>query len=203
MPEHNSNTIAAFDFDGTVTTNDTLWAFMAFASGRAALMKAVACEFWKLTAAKLGLIDSAIAKEALFRRLYAGVPADQFSAWCEAFAGQESSRVRREALAAIRRHRSEGHRVVIVTASPTAWVRPIAKTLGFAAEDVIGTEIEIDSGGRLTGGFATPNCRGKEKIVRLLKKFPLRSDYTLYAYGDSSGDRELLAAADFAFYRKF
>jgi len=30
-----------------------------------------------------------------------------------------------------------------------------------------------------------------------------RDSYTLYAYGDSRGDKELLSAADFSFYKKF
>jgi phosphatidylglycerophosphatase C len=30
-----------------------------------------------------------------------------------------------------------------------------------------------------------------------------RDGYTLYAYGDSRGDKALLSAADFPFYKKF
>ena len=56
-------------------------------------------------------------------------------------------------------------------------------------------EIEVIDG-RLTGRFLTPNCYGQEKVRRILTLHPDRSAYHLTAYGDSRGDREMLAFAD-------
>ncbi|HEY8003478.1 MAG TPA: haloacid dehalogenase-like hydrolase, partial [Phenylobacterium sp.] len=60
----------------------------------------------------------------------------------------------------------------------------------------------FDALGRATGGFATPNCRGPEKVVRLKAAFgdglALKA-----AYGDTSGDREMLALAEIQGYRVF
>lgn len=50
--------------------------------------------------------------------------------------------------------------------------------------------------GRLTGKFSSKNCFGQENVNRLLEKEPQRDSYYLYAYGDSNGDREMLAFAD-------
>jgi len=36
-----------------------------------------------------------------------------------------------------------------------------------------------------------------------LEMYPNRKEYTLYAYGDSSGDKAMLKMADFSFYRRF
>jgi phosphoserine phosphatase len=47
------------------------------------------------------------------------------------------------------------------------------------------------------------NCFGQEKINRLLEEFPDRRSYKLIAYGDSSGDKELIDFADKGFYNKF
>ncbi|MGA1052242.1 MAG: haloacid dehalogenase-like hydrolase, partial [Ilumatobacteraceae bacterium] len=61
------------------------------------------------------------------------------------------------------------------------------------------TRLEIGGDGACTGRLDGPNCRGAEKVRRLTDW--LESDglglgeVTLWAYGDSSGDRELLAAA--------
>ena len=56
--------------------------------------------------------------------------------------------------------------------------------------------VDAQCSGRLDG----PNCRGPEKVRRLREWFDRqgldRADLTLWAYGDSSGDRELLAWAD-------
>ena len=67
---------------------------------------------------------------------------------------------------------------------------------------ILGTQIE-EKDGLLTGRFLTKNCYGEEKVNRLLKKYPNRKDYHLMAYGDSQGDKELLAFADEAHYKPF
>ena len=64
---------------------------------------------------------------------------------------------------------------------------------------VVATRLEVDPDGRCTGRLAGHNCRAAEKLIRLdrwLADHSLtRSDIELWAYGDSAGDRELLAAA--------
>ena len=55
--------------------------------------------------------------------------------------------------------------------------------------------LSVDDGGRCRGTLDAPNCRGPEKVNRLLARFGAKPD-VLYAYGDSSGDRDLLALAD-------
>ena len=60
----------------------------------------------------------------------------------------------------------------------------------------IGTKVEVDPGGKLTGRFLTKNCYGPEKVNRLLEIEPDRRKYFLYAYGDSRGDKEILEFAD-------
>jgi phosphoserine phosphatase len=66
----------------------------------------------------------------------------------------------------------------------------------------VGTQIEIKDG-LLTGRFLTKNCYGQEKANRILALYPNRSEYHLTAYGDSRGDKELLAFADESHYKPF
>lgn len=70
-------------------------------------------------------------------------------------------------------------------------------------EDVLCTEAEFDGNDVLTGNFATDNCYGMEKVRRLKQKYPDRQKFKLVAYGDSSGDREMLDFADEGFNRHF
>ena len=69
-------------------------------------------------------------------------------------------------------------------------------------DEVEAVELVVDADGLLTGAMIGPNCRGPEKVVRLdgwLAGAGLdRSSIELWAYGDSTGDDELLAAADHA-----
>jgi phosphatidylglycerophosphatase C len=82
---------------------------------------------------------------------------------------------------------------VIVSASFTSYLDPIAARLGFAA--VLATELAVGDDGRLTGELVRPNVRGAEKVRRLDAWLGGRPAF-VWAYGDSSGDRELLARAD-------
>ena len=99
-----------------------------------------------------------------------------------------------------KRWRDEPVRLVIVTASPDLVVAPFARGLG--ADDLIGTPLEFDVEDRATGAFASANCRGPEKVVRLRSRFgpELR---VRAAYGDTSGDTEMLAIAEDAYFRVF
>ncbi len=142
----------------------------------------------------LGRVDRDLEKEALIRRLLAGRTAESIDAAGAAYAELlwARQRFRREMLDRLRWHREAGHEIVIVSASLDAYLRPLAPRLG--ADHVIGCRLEAAEGivtGRLLGG----NVRGPEKVRRLdawLGDGPVE----LWAYGDSSGDDELLARAD-------
>jgi phosphatidylglycerophosphatase C len=84
---------------------------------------------------------------------------------------------------------------VIVSASLGAYLRPIAEQLRFDA--VLCTELEVGTDGVLTGRMDGPNVRGLEK-ARRLDHFLDGRPAAVWAYGDSSGDRELWARADHA-----
>ncbi len=101
--------------------------------------------------------------------------------------------LRPDALRAWRRWQDEGARLVIVTASPELTVAPFARALG--AERLLGTRLVVDADDRLTGALDGANCRGEEKVRRLQEAFG--DAVTLEAaYGDTDGDREMLALAE-------
>ncbi len=140
-------------------------------------------------------------KMALFARAFRDMPADAFERWAHDFARSELPRmIRAEALERVRFHQERGDRVVLVSASPTDWIVPWAVSEGIT--EIIGNSAEV-SDGRVTGRLAGANCYGREKVRRLLALNPERESYTLFAYGDGRGDRELLAAADHPYYRRF
>ena len=94
-------------------------------------------------------------------------------------------------------HLSHGDTIYVVTASIEEWVRPWCER--HHIDDVIATKVETNGKGIITGKFLTKNCYGPEKVSRLLKVEPKRSDYYLYAYGDSRGDNEILSYADISY----
>ncbi|WP_233464857.1 haloacid dehalogenase-like hydrolase [Paraburkholderia madseniana] len=59
------------------------------------------------------------------------------------------------------------------------------------------TELEFRDD-RFYGRLPSPNCWGPEKVRRLQRRFGDSQPRVLYVYGDSRGDREMLALAKHA-----
>jgi hypothetical protein len=62
------------------------------------------------------------------------------------------------------------------------------------------SNIGLESG-RLTGRYVQGDCSGAEKVRRILQRYELTRYALVYAYGDSSEDREMLELAHKKFYR--
>jgi phosphatidylglycerophosphatase C len=192
--------VVAFDFDGTLTVRDSFTAFLKWRAGPVRYALGL-LKLAPSAAAYLVHRDRGRIKAAAVREFLRGVSRDQLEADAREFAERFSgSLLRPDAVAAWKRWRSEPVRLVIVTASPDLVVAPFARALG--ADALLGTELAFDGRDRVVGAFSTPNCRGPEKVVRLKDAFG--PDLLLKAaYGDTSGDREMLAMAETAGYRVF
>lgn len=185
-------TVAVFDFDGTLTRRDTLLPFLRRTRGASRTSIAL------LANSMLLARDRDAAKAGVLRRLLAGQDVDELRAAADVFADVVIQRgLRASVLERVQWHTSEGHDRVIVTASPELYVAPIGERLGFDA--VLGTRLETDGNGHLTGRLDGRNCRGPEKVERLRAWLGGSDDATVYAYGDSSGDRQLWEFADHAY----
>jgi len=133
------------------------------------------------------------AKAALVRHTLAGVDESALERVALQFAGDvRASHLRTDVVERLTWHRDQGHETVIVSASFRNYLEPVARALGVDA--VLATELEV-RGGRLTGRLVGANVRGAEK-VRRLDAWLGSGEVELWAYGDSSGDDELLARAD-------
>ena len=192
--------MALFDFDGTITTKDTLAEFIRYAVGRKAYYLGLVKLSPMLTAYTLRLLPNHVAKERLVAHFFRGWDAEDFRRVAEAYSLEEiDGIVREKAMERIRRHREEGHEVVVVSASMECWLKPWCEKHGLA---LLSTRLETAEG-KLTGRFATKNCHGEEKVRRLREIYDLDRYERIYAYGDSGGDRAMLSLADESFFRPF
>lgn len=193
--------VVAFDFDGTYTLNDSLPLFLKWAFGkRCYWWRVLLCLPW-IVLFKLRLLYGGQAKERLMGHFVKGMPQEKFQALGRDFAAHyQPTLTRPEAEHAMLRALDSGDQVMVVTASVIDWVKP-----WFQGRDVtvLATEMEVDADGRLTGRFATPNCNGAEKWRRIVEAVPDIEQRELVAYGDSGGDRVMLAHADRAYLRDF
>ncbi|KIE18581.1 hypothetical protein DS62_13845 [Smithella sp. SC_K08D17] len=194
-------TIAAFDFDGTLTRSDTFLMFLIFQFGFLACLKGLWSNLGMMMKYVFHNVSKHEAKQAIFSYFFKGMKITDFDTACQRFAiSKIPGQIRRKALKKCEWHLHKGHHLVIISASIRNWIEPWAKQHGFKV--VISTEVELDNE-MLTGQFVGRNCHGPEKVTRLLSHFPERNNYYLYAYGDSRGDFEMMKFADFPYYRSF
>ena len=187
-------TVAAFDFDGTLTRRDTLLPFLVQLCGPSRVAWALASEAPVLASVALGRGDRDAGKARLLARVLAGLPMAAVQAVVDSYAADVTARrLRPDTVTRLRWHVRNGHDVVVVSASPELYVAPIVRRLGVLT--VLATGLEVDAADRLTGRLLGANVRGPEKERRLREHLG-SEPVTLYAYGDSTGDRELLAMAD-------
>lgn len=186
-------TVAAFDVDGTLTTRDCVVPFMRSVTGARRIVPRLGVRPDRLLPVLAGRDRDrlkALAAAAAFR----GKRYDDLNTAGASFAQMVHDRwLRSDTLATLQRHREDGDRTVLVSASFEVYLRPLAALLG--VDEVLATRLDVRDG-IMTGGLDGPNCRGPEKVVRLHSWLGDRSAVRLVAYGDSAGDREMLADAD-------
>ena len=192
--------IHAFDFDGTLTRSDSLLGIIRHQRGTSGLMRVLILHAPKLLMMKAGQYPNWKVKQKVFRMCFGGMTLDDFNALCEDYARKQKGILRTDGMQRVDEALRRGSKVVVISASIDNWVRPFFQ--GREGIEIAGTQIEVVDG-KLTGRFLTRNCYGSEKVARLLELYPDRKSYRLVAYGDSRGDRELLAYADEAHYREF
>ena len=202
-PEPALITVAAFDFDGTLTRGDTLAPYLRDALGTAGFALALLKSSPWLAAYALRLIDNERAKARLLRAAFAGRRVDEVEAWTERFVAQRLPALwDRWAQDELARQRARGACCVIVSASPGVYLHRVARELGLEA--AICTELEVQDA-RYTGRLATRNCHGAQKPLRLdawlAQRFGASAAVALQAYGDTAGDLPLLRRAEQAWYR--
>lgn len=192
--------IVAFDFDGTLTVRDSFTQFLRWRAGPGGWALGLV-KMAKATAAYARNRDRGAIKAASVKVFLKGVTRAELEADAARFADHAwDTFMRPDALKVWDEWGRRGAHRVIVTASPEITVAPFAKRLG--AEGLLGTGMAFDTDDRVTGAFTGPNCRGEEKVRRLHAAYG--PDLKLAAaYGDTSGDTEMLQIAEEKGFRVF
>ena len=192
--------LALFDFDGTITVDDSLIKFIRFVAGDAKFLWGMIFLSPMLTAYKLKLIPNDKAKQYMFTYFFKGMSEASFIQVAREYSLNHIKTILRpKAMEKIAWHKEQGDKVVIVSASIESWLKPWCDENNL---ELIATQLEIKEG-VVTGKFLSKNCYGIEKSHRVQKVYNLSNYDHVYAYGDSRGDKELLALADESFYKKF
>ncbi len=190
----NSKTLVLFDFDGTLTTRDSMVEFLIFSVGYPRLILAAIALFPKLVAYFLSKKpDGNDVKPLLFSKLFAGKTRQELENLGQNFFEKKIPKMlRAEMMEKLEGFKKEKAVLVLVSASLDFWLKPFAEAHGM---HLICTEIQYQNEVFL-GKFSTQNCNYSEKARRVKSVFDLKKFEKIYAFGNSDGDDAMLALAD-------
>jgi HAD superfamily hydrolase (TIGR01490 family) len=195
-----SNQIAFFDFDGTITTKDTLLEFIKFAKGRFRFYVGFFVCLPYLVAYKLKIISNQRAKEKVLNFFFRRTSVEIFKRDCKLFSKDVlPTLIRPKALEEIAQLQQEGFMVVVVSASPENWICYWAEEMKVK---LIASRLEIFNN-NITGKLVGRNCHGQEKVRRIAELYALADYEKVFAYGDSKGDKPMLQLATQKNYKPF
>lgn len=183
-----------------MTTKDTFLEIIRFRHGKAKFYLGFLLFSPFLVLMKLGILSNQLVKEMVMRLYFGSMKTEAFNALCEQFAAEQiPSLLRSKALQEIEQLKRTGAAVVIVSASAENWLGPWC-----AAQQLplLATQMEVKNG-RITGRITGKNCHGEEKVRRIRAAYQLEQYKEIYCYGDTSGDKPMLALAHHAFYQPF
>ena len=193
--EKKKKRIIVSDFDGTLTTKDSMFEIIVYKQGLFGLALAMICLLPWLILMVMKRYPKQRTKERLLYRCFKNMNEKEFLEFCCAFALEKGGIIRKDLYNHLLREKKKGAEVIVITASPEIWVR------AFLPEEItaLGTRLNYENG-LLQPHFSGKNCRGKEKVNRLLEYLPdiekNRSEYYITAFGDSSGDASLIDFSD-------
>lgn len=195
-----SRRIAFFDFDGTITTSDTLLENIRFQKGFWPFVVGFALASPWIVAFKLKIISNQSAKERVLKWFFGGTPIIEFQKRCDDFAKEAlPSLIREGAEQEFMKLKELNTEIVIVSASAGNWLRKWTEAKGFA---LIATSLQVNDN-IVTGKISGKNCHGEEKVRRIKAEYKLEQYDEVYCYGDSKGDRPMLALGKFQYYKPF
>ena len=190
--------LALFDFDGTISVEDTFVPFVRFAIRPARLPIATARFLPMGIGYKLGWVSAARARPVVARLAFEGEDAAAVDSLGLNYARNIlPGALRRQALERIEWHKDQGDVVVVVSGSLYTYLSHWCRPLGV---DLICTQLE-ESNGVLTGRYVGRDCIGAEKAARIRERYDLAAYPVIYAYGDTEDDREMLGLAQKKYYR--
>lgn len=195
-----TRTLVLFDFDGTITTKDTLIEFVLFYRGRKNYLLGMLMLAPVMALYALKLIPNWKAKQFFLTRFFRGEKLEHFNRQCFLFSTNVlPSLIRRGAQATIDRYKSENATIAVVSASAENWVKPWCDLHGLVC---LATRLETN-GEIITGRINGRNCYGDEKVCRITEHFNITSFRRIIAYGDSTGDKQMMELAHEGHYKPF
>lgn len=188
-----------FDFDGTITKEDTMFSFLRFYNPQKYYINFI--KYIPLfILLKLGVIEAEQVKMSFISSILKGETKECIDKKSKEFFNKNYPKIiRKKAIDFIEKIDKTQTECYLVTASLDIWAEIFAQELGMK---LIATKTKFEKE-IYTGKFASKNCNGQEKVNRIQEIIEHQKYDKIIAFGDTSGDKEMLAWADEGYYRFF
>lgn len=188
-----------FDFDGTLTYKDTMFLYLKFYNASKFRMQFIK-HIPLFTLLKLNLLDAEKVKKSFISSILKGQPKAKIEKKSQEFFDQYYPEIFREnALDFIKNIDYSQTDCYIVSASLDIWVKPFAEKFKM---NLIATKAEFKND-IFTGNFVGKNCNGIEKVNRIKEEISDKKYDKTIAFGDTSGDQQMLDWANEGQYNFF
>jgi phosphatidylglycerophosphatase C len=183
--------IAIFDLDGTLTTRDTFVAYLVSFGRRHRKGAALVSMPFRIAGYLLKMLRDDQLKEQLLQSFFFDVSRDVIQEHTDWFVQNWlPTKLHPIGQRFLKQHQAQGHRVVLLSASPDLYVPAIAKNLNIP--ECVCTQVEFQDE-RCIGKLIGDNCKGSRKLEAIKRHlgYDLAPDES-YAYGDSKHDLPVL-----------
>lgn len=188
--------IAFFDFDGTISFEDSFLEFLRYTDGSFKLYWCMVLNSPFILLYFLKLYSNQKLKERFFTFFYKGRSVAELEEKGQLFCNEVLPKmVYPQALQLIRWHQERGHEVYLLTASSRLWLGKWCRQQNMK---IIDTTFEND-GQYYTGKIAGENCYGKEKAKQMLPILAASRGVPSYGYGHGRGDAHFIAEVKYGF----
>lgn len=194
--------LALFDFDGTISSRDSFLLFLWY-TDKTKFLSSCLSLFPHIILYILKKYPGRELKEAFLAKAFLGRHIEELENLAEAYCRDVlPTIIRSDFRQRLQWHQNRNDTIYIVTASPRFILEPWCRNNQI---EILGTELEIDRRGKVTGKLAGENCRSHEKVRRIQSVCNLSNYDEIFAYGDTNGDLPMLALADSdkQFYKPF
>lgn len=187
--------LALFDFDGTLCKRDSFTGFIFFALSKRHIVKQAIKTLPWIQAYYLNIYPPHAMRVKLFKAMFTGINASEILSLAEEYAQQLMQQLDPKLYQQLLKHKQNQDDIVLVSASIDLYLQSVCKLLEI---DLICTETEIVAG-KVTGHYTSADCSSEQKRLRILEKYDLNQYQSIYAYGNSVEDLEMLSLADYKF----
>ena len=188
-----------FDFDGTLTYKDTMFLYLKFynsAKFNFQFLKHIPL----FILLKLKLASAENVKKSFISSILKGQSKTKIEEKSQQFFEKYYPEIIREnAIEFIKNIDREHTESYLVTASLDIWVKPFAEKFKM---NLLATRAEFKNE-IFTGNFVGNNCNGGEKVHRIKEALQGKKFDKTIAFGDTSGDKEMLEWANESHFEFF